>query len=107
MRNEEKLKALKAFLTENKIKFSENYQLKKPAVSFIPELYLNKYRIVVHLSDEHDQEFYLATRCHYHPFFIRENEKKEFIIEKMQNCIIDRMKQFQKKWDKKNNKSRI
>lgn len=85
MTNKEKLEALKAFLTGEKIDFKENYVSNGTMFA----LYVEKYRIAVRLSDENDQNFFYKTRKYYHPFFIRDNESTEFVIEKMQNCIRD------------------
>ena len=38
----------------------------------------------------------------YNPFFIRESDTMDFVIEKMQNCLFTRMMQLQKRWEKKN-----
>ena len=99
MSKQEKLEALKAFLEENKIEYDLNYESKGCKVMF--DLRVIKQKIVVHMSDDHDQEFYLNTRRKYHPFFIREGETVEFIIEKMQNCLYDCMMSQQKKIDGK------
>lgn len=90
--NEQKLEAVKKFLTENNIRFAMDAPIKKYTVA----LWIKKYRILVHLSDAHDQDFYNAVKRSFKPFFIREEESKEFVLEKMQNCIIDIMKQQQK-----------
>lgn len=97
MTNIEKLEALKNWLTENKVKFEENHYSKTKSITF--DLLIAAHRIVVHLSDEKDQAFYKKVRKYYKPFFIRESETVEFIIEKMQNCIADQMVQAQKQFE--------
>ncbi len=92
-KKEENLEALKAFLTEKKIKFKEHHPLYH-ADGHVADLYIPKHLIVVHLSDTNDQTFYLATRRRMFPFFIRETETKEFTVEKIQNCIISAMKKL-------------
>ena len=95
MTNREKLEVLKNFLTENKIIFKEDFPLKN-APGVRADLYVRRYdRIAVHLSDEHDQEFYNSVKRMYEPFFVRDNETAEFIIEKMQNTIIRSMQHKQ------------
>lgn len=93
MTNKEKLEALKAFLRENDLEYEENFKSKLCKV----DLMVTKHNIAVHLSDKDDQKFFLQCRRFHHPFFIRDDESLEFIIEKMQNCIIDRMQKQQRK----------
>ena len=96
MTNEEKLERVKAFLNENNIPFEEN--AKKCKVNL--PLYVKKYNIVIHVGD--DQEFFQAIRRVCHPVFIREEETADFVLEKVQNLIIERMKSMQSKIMKKN-----
>lgn len=102
MTNKEKLEALKAFLTENNVKFVENHFSKSNKLMF--DLLISDLKIAVHLSDENDQKFYQKIYKYYKPFFIRESETVDFIIEKMQNCIYDRMMLMQRKMEKANRK---
>ena len=95
MNNNQKLEALKAFLTKNRIEFQENYYSKNCKAEI--DLLVVPNMIGVHLSDENDQMFFEKTKKSIHPFFIREEESVEFIIEKMQNCIIKDMQYKQKK----------
>ena len=97
MSNKEKLEALKAFLKENGIHFREKVILKGQKA----DLFIGKYQICVRLSDENDQRFYEVIKHIYHPLFIRDKETKEFVIEKMQNLIIDIMKKQQNRFLKK------
>lgn len=102
MTKKEKFEHLKEFLQEQKISFLENC---KTRLGVIMDLEVVKFRIAVHVSDETDDDFFKNTRRRYKPFFIREEESMEFIIEKMQNCICDVMMQRQKNFERKNAKA--
>lgn len=93
MANREKLEVLKAFLRENNISFKEKCKCSGKKVS----LYIGKYRICVRISNEYDQSFYDRVKYHFHPLFIRESETAEFVVEKMQNLIIELMKREHEK----------
>ena len=106
----EKLNALVAFLRENNLSFEQNYHSNTFGLDMA--IKVKKLRIAVFLSEgqERDGEIVHAPSLTkpgktlvnmYNPFFIRENETTEFIIEKMQNCIIKRMLWQQKRWQKK------
>ena len=97
MTKKEKFELLKSFLKENKFDFIENYVSSRTGV--VMDLRVVKFQIAVHLSDEHDQEFFEKLRGVYHPFFIRDSESPDFIIEKMQNCITDIMLCRQKHYE--------
>ena len=88
MTNKEKLEVLKGFLKENNIPFKEKVMQRGQKF----DLYISKFGICVRLSDENDQRFYEKIKYIVHPLFIRENETPEFVVEKMQNLIIYRMK---------------
>jgi hypothetical protein len=110
MTNEDKLKALRNFLKENKIPFINNYHSKTFNVDMA--IKVKKLRIAVFLSDD-DKEFEDSVvfakssyngaplRNVYNPFFIRKSDTKKFVLEKMQNCIVSRMMILQKRWQKK------
>lgn len=112
--NEEKLKALKQFLRENKIRYIENHKSKTYGVTM--DLKVRKLNIAVFLSDgdRNFEESIVFTKSKYgkplqviyNPFFIRESETTEYIIEKMQNCIVNRMMYLQRKWQKKQETSK-
>lgn len=108
---EEKLEALKAFLKENNIPFEENHYSKSFQVRTC--LRIKKLKIAVFFSEGSEKDSELVHKKNkfgaslnqiYNPFFIRENETEEFILEKMQNCVYDRMIKMQKLWQKKQNK---
>ena len=115
MTQEEKLKALRNFLKENKIHFIDNYHSNTYNVDLA--IKVRKLRIAVFLSDgdsEHEKSLVFAPSTYsgaplrnlYNPFFIRESDTTEFVLEKMQNCIIKRMMMLQKKWQKKQEKNK-
>jgi len=108
---EEKLEALKAFLKENNIPFEENHYSKLFKVRMCLRIKTLKIAVFFSEGPEKDSElvykknkFGASLNRIYNPFFIRENETEEFILEKMQNCVFDRMIQMQKHWQKKQNK---
>lgn len=95
--NEQKLDAIKAFLSENAIAFKENYRSKWCGI-VIP-LAVMEHRIAVRIGDS--QEFYEKTKGKYYPIFIRGNDTKAKVIEKIQNTIIKSMMNRQKELNKK------
>ncbi len=90
MTNNEKLEALRTFLIENKIAFSPY----KGKLAVTPELFIPKYKIMVKLSEgkDKDDEFFHTVKRKYRPLFIRDTDSVDFVLEKMQNLIIDIMK---------------
>lgn len=109
---EEKLEALKVFLKENNITFEENHYSKSFKV--LMNLVIRNLGIAVFFSQGSREEDAVIIRKQnkqgipllviYNPFFIRDNETEEFTIEKMQNCIVNRMVCMQKKWQKQQRK---
>lgn len=97
--NEQKLEVIKDFLSENNIPFEENYVSKRCGVT-IP-LAVKKHRIAIRIGDS--QEFYLATRGKYYPIFIRNEDTKAKVLEKIQNTIIKSMTIQQNLNNKKKN----
>jgi len=96
MTNEEKLELLKKFLDENGIRYDEHH---RSGTNVIMDLQIPDYMIAVHLSNDFDDTFYRMVYRVYHPFFIRESESAEFVLEKMQNCITDIMVKRQAKFE--------
>lgn len=92
MTNNEKLEAIKDFLRENKIRFALHHSDKRRKIK--GDAYVPKYDIIVKLSEgkEKDDAFFKKVRFRYHPLFIRNEETKEFVLEKMQNLIISILK---------------
>lgn len=108
MSQEEKLEALKQFLVENNIEHWINVRVGKANDIVIP-LYLRRYKIAVHVGD--DNAWYRSVRSFTHPVFIRESDTVEFVIEKVQNVIIEHLQNEQLKirkqeW-KENNKKKV
>jgi len=93
--NQEKLEKLKEWLKDNNIPFDENHKSRSTGFTF--DLKVKKPLIAVCISSDRDDEVFNRIKRTYAPFFIRESETAEFIIEKMQNCIVDRMMKEQKK----------
>ena len=102
MTNEKKLEKLKAFLDENNI----HYQEKVIKKGQFMDLFIGKYLICVKLSDQNDQNFFLQVRRAYHPLFIRDYETPKFVIEKMQNLIVDIMQKKQKVFENQQKKGK-
>lgn len=100
MTNEEKLEKLKEWLKDNDIPFVENYKSKSTGFTF--DLKVKKPLVAVCISSERDNEIFQRIKRVYAPFFIRESETAEFVIEKMQNCIVEKMMQAQRFLEKKN-----
>ena len=97
MTNKEKLELLKDWLRENNVPFKENYFSNSTSTRI--DLAVINPRIAVHMSDGNDQKFFQSVRFCYAPFFIRENETMDFILEKMQNCIVEQMMKAQKRFE--------
>ena len=88
MSDKEKLKALKKFLKDRGISYWKNVSTKF-GVTLDLSLMVNGWLIAVHLSDDNDNEFYKKIVHCYKPFFIRDDESVEFVIEKMTNLISE------------------
>ena len=86
--NEKKMEVIKSFLDENGIAYVENHKSGRCGV-IIP-LAVPKHKVAVRIGD--DQDFYLKTRGVYYPIFIRDEDTKEKVLEKIQNTIIKSMK---------------
>lgn len=97
--NEQKLEVIKDFLSENNIPFEENHVSKRCGVT-IP-LAVKKHRIAIRIGDS--QEFYLATMGKYYPIFIRDEDTKAKVLEKIQNTIIKSMTKHQDILNKRRN----
>ena len=95
--NEQKMQVIRDFLTENGIPFEENHKSKRCGV-VIP-LAVKKYLVAVRIGD--DQEFYKRTRGYYYPVFIRDEDTKAKVLEKIQNTIIKSMTNRQNVYNKK------
>ena len=101
MKNEKKLEIIKDFLTKNNIPFEENYVSKRCGIT-IP-LALRQHKIAIRIGDS--QEFYEITKGKYYPIFIRDEDTKAKVLEKIQNTIIKSMTNYQKVLYKKHRKN--
>ena len=97
MTNKEKLEELKEFLRENEIPFEENHVSQ---LNVVMDLQIKDFMVAVHVSDGHDQEFYEKTYKYYNPFFIRDNESADFVVNKMQLCLTKIMMRRQARYMK-------
>lgn len=99
--NEKKIEVVKDFLEKNNIRFEENHKSKRCGVT-IP-LAIKKYRVAIHVGD--NQDFFLATKGKYYPIFIRDEDTKAKVLEKVQNTIIKSMTNYQKVFNKRTKKN--
>lgn len=108
--NKQKLEAVKAWLNENNIAFVEDYQSSFGVTINVRLVHL---KIAIFLSDDNKEKenaIYNSKLSKlklfhvYKPFFIRESESKQFVLEKLQNCCFDRMLMLQRRFEKKSNK---
>lgn len=83
---DQKMERVKEFLSENRVRYDENYESKKAGV-LVP-IYIWRYNIAVFKGSS--QEMFKATRGIYAPLFVREEETMDFILEKMQNLLEKR-----------------
>ena len=101
--NEQKMQSVKDFLAENGIAYKEDYISRRCGVT-IP-LTIPAHRIAVRIGDS--QEFFYATRGKYYPVFIRDDDTKAKVLEKIQNTIIKSMTLHQKAINRKSEKQWI
>lgn len=85
--NEAKLEVIKDFLKENNIKYVENHHHKQSRVD-IP-LYVPAHRVGVRIGDS--QEWFLKSKRKFYPIFIRDEDTKAKVLEKIQNTIVKSM----------------
>lgn len=83
MTNEEKRQMLEDWLVENGYAIEREHYSKRCEV-MIPVM-VRQPRIAIHVGS--DDEFFQKVKTYYKPFFIREEETMDFILEKMRNCI--------------------
>lgn len=109
--NEKKLEALKDWLKENNIKFIENH---KSQFGVTIDVKIQALRIAIFKSDGKEREDAIYNSSNgkyklfkfYKPFFVRESETKEFILEKIQTCCFDQMVKMQRRWEKEQRKGK-
>ena len=106
MTNKEKLISIKNFLAQNKIWYDRKFVC--PITSVEPSLFLPRFQIIVQVigkdNEKEQQEFYKKVSRLYRPLFIREHETVEFVLEKLQNLIIQCLNNLQKNQIKKEHK---
>lgn len=83
--NRWKLKMLCKWLAENGV----NDYVEKMMIDggVMIDLYLPTQNIAVHISNKYNQQFYMAVREDFRPFYIRCNDSIDFVLEKMRNCL--------------------
>lgn len=93
MKNETKLKKLVKWLDENNISYfvPHSYSKGKKGSSNLIILPVGEYKINVKIEGEDDILFYKRHKS-YNPVFIRDSETPKFVLEKVQNVIIELMK---------------
>lgn len=99
MKNETKLKKLMAWLDENHIEYKEAIRYKKTKKPKYTALVIKVAGCMianVKISSENDAVWFEKHK-RYSPIFIRTKETPSFLLEKVQNVIIDLMKKLQEK----------
>ena len=86
--------AVKKWLDDNEVSYKENVQDKKFDVHI--DIWIAKYRIAIRKSQPDDQEFYKIICKKYKPFFVRPDDTEEFSLEKIQNCLKERIAWLEK-----------
>ena len=99
--NKVKLDAVKEWLTSNNIEYAESYVTRTTKLAI--DLWIPSLFIAIHVGDD-DGTFYKKTYKWCKPFFIRDNETKKFVLEKIRNCCFDQMVFMQRKFEKKSGK---
>ncbi len=85
MEAKEKMEAIKAYLTENKIEHWENVTFTDGKKNIVLALYIPKHNIAVNTGQ--NEQWYKTVRNYTHPVFIRESEDVKFVLEKVMNTI--------------------
>lgn len=86
MTNGQKLDELRVWLHDHNIGYNEAYNLDGVEC----DLWISLYRVAVIADGSKADEVYpKLTENHVRAFFIREGETKNFVVEKMRNCIND------------------
>ena len=94
MKKETKLEKVKIFLDENGIDYFIPKGYGKVGHS---DLVIPRYKIHIKISTNpsEDDVFYQKHKGRVYPIFIREEDKKAFVLEKVQNTIIKAMTKIQ------------
>ncbi len=97
MTNKEKLDEVVKFLENEGIDFV----LRPESVRMKSNLYIPKWKIGIKLEDEDNERYYQAHKRYISTIFIRESEAVGFVLEKLQNVIVQKMMAAQRKFLKK------
>lgn len=96
VKNETKLKKLKAWLGENHIEYKTIEEWRGKHYRYMrSDLFIPKYIVSVKIDDCQTQKWYRKHKCR-NPVIIRNSDTPKFVIEKVQNTIIKAMQQQQK-----------
>ena len=87
MTNKEKLNEVVKFLNKEGIDFI----LRPEDVKIKSNLYIPKWKIGVKIEDENGERYFQSHKRYISIVFIRENETAKFILEKLQNVIVQKM----------------
>lgn len=94
MTNKEKLNEVVKFLNKEGIDFI----LRPEDVKIKSNLYIPKWKIGVKIEDENGEDYFQSHKHYISIVFIRENETAKFILEKLQNIIVQKMLAAQRKF---------
>ena len=97
MTNKEKLEEVAKFLKNEKI----NYVLRPDDVVKKSNLYIPKWKIGVKIEDENAERYFRTHKRYISVVFIRDTETADFVVEKVQTVIVQRMIAAQRKFMKK------
>lgn len=100
MKNETKLKKVITFLQENNIK----YRQPEKVLFGHSDLFLPDTRVAIKIDGEDSVLFYNTHKKSCYPVFIREGDAPRFVLEKVQNTIIESMKKQQRELMRKSQK---
>lgn len=96
---QEKTTRLKAWLDEHKIEYDDGPNKH----NHVQTLFLTDYKITVYDASKlysEDSVFKKTVKAHAQPFFIRETDTSDFVIEKMENTIAKRNLGRKRKFEK-------
>lgn len=97
MTNKEKLAKVVKFLNKEGIDF----KLRPEGVKIKSNLYIPEWKIGLKIEDENSERYFQSHKRYISVIFIRENETAKFILEKLQNVIVQRMLAAHQKFIKK------
>lgn len=97
MTNEEKLEILKDWLNEHGYRFRSNCKSKTLGVWMDIKITRPMIAIKATTSKDEEQEFFKSVITRYYPFFVRESESMDFVLEKIQNCVVQSQKETERR----------